>query len=478
MALQLHKKIELSQNTPKPFPFSDDAEKYVLGALLVDSGAMVRVASELSSKHFYNERQAKIYAAIQDLFKKGDSIDILTVFQRCQLLHPKSNFNPLEIVQLSNKVASAKHIEGHAEIIRNKWAQREIMRIGNKMLYLASAPTQDIKEMLGDFGGELMQLNREAIPDKTETTADTIRKILDDIRKPTQGIKGITTGIPALDRLTEGLEKGDFVIIGGRPGMGKTAMLTSIGQSIAYDHNKPVVFISYEMTKERIYQRIISLRAGIDSRTLGRDAISKEDLVKVEKVANEIYSNPNFIFMNGRGLDVVGIRAKLMELKQTQGIEAVFIDYLQRIPILKSHSRKSTHDAIGANTKALAELALELNIPIVTPCQLGRKSTEGNPRPTLTALRDSGNIEDDAVKVWFIHRPEYYKIENFENGDPTRGKAEIIQAKSRNGELGETIINFHAPTTRFYSDEPQYFESFEPEEPEEPEEDDSFDCPF
>jgi len=453
MALPLHKKVQLSQDTPKPFPFSDKAEKFVLGALLRDNRAMVRVATDLLPKHFYNDLQRQIYAAIQDLFKKGESIDYLTVAQRFQLMNPKAENIMLRLVDLTNNILSSINIEAHARLIIDKWAQREIMRVGNKMLYLASEPAQDVKELLGNLGAELMQINREAIPDKTETDADVLTRILDDVLSPTEGIKGLTTGIGPLDELTDGMERGDFIIIGGRPGMGKTALLVSLSQYLAFDNNTPTAFFFFFLTKEKIFQRIISLRANVDSRKLGRDTLNEQQIDRVKQTTNELYDNKNFHFINGRGLDVVGIRAKAITLVQRYGVKALFIDYLQRIPILKSMSRKSTHDAIGENTKALAELALELNIPIITPCQLGRKSTEGNPRPNLTSLRDSGKIEDDAVKVWFIHRPEYYNISNFENGDSTRGKAEIIQAKNRNGELGNVIIDFHAPTTKFYSDD-------------------------
>lgn len=444
----LHRKIELSHSTQKPFPFSDKAEKYVLGALLLDSNAIVHVASILSPKHFYNDSQAKIYEAIKDLFTKGQGIDVLTVYNRCESLFKDFKITAYEISGLANNVTFVINIVDHAEIIKTKWGQREMMRIANKMLYLAPAPTFDLPEMLGEFGAELMQLNREAIPDKTESDSDILLNILDDIITPKHGVKGLSTGIPMLDDICDGMEGGDFIIIGGRPGMGKTALLTTIAQFLAFDKNTSIGFVSYEMTKKRIFQRIISLRACIDSRKLGKEKFDEVNMMLINNVANTINSNKNFHFLNGRGLDVVGLRAKAIELKQSKGIKALFIDYLQRIPLLKSVGRKSTHDAIGANTQALSELALELDIPILCPCQLNRN---GEGRPTLKNLRDSGKIEDDAVKVWFIHRPEYYNIEKFDNGDDTQGKAEIIQAKNRNGEIGNTVISFDAPTTRFFS---------------------------
>ncbi len=444
----LHRKIELSHSTSKPFPFSDSAEKYVLGALLLDSHAIVHVASILSPKHFYNDSQSKIYEAIKDLFTKGQGIDCLTVYNRCKLLFKNFQMTAYDIVGFSTAVPFINNIVDHAEIVKTKWGQRELMRIANKMLYLAPAPTFDLVESLGTFGAELMNLTREAIPDKTESDSDILLNILDDIVTPKSGVKGLSTGIPLLDDICDGMEGGDFIIIGGRPGMGKTALLTTIAQFLAFDKNTPIGFVSYEMTKKRIFQRIISLRACIDSRKLGKEKFNEVDMLLINNVANTINSKKNFHFLNGRGLDAIGIRAKAIELKQSKGIKALFVDYLQRIPHLKSAGNSNMHISLGKTTQALAELALELDIPILCPCQLNRN---GEGRPTLKNLRDSGKIEDDGVKVIFIHRPEYYGIEKFDNGDDTKGKAEIIVAKNRNGEVGSTVISFDAPTTRFFS---------------------------
>lgn len=452
--MPLHKQIELSHNTAKPFPFSSEAEKRVLGTVITIKNAFLKVASMLDSKHFYNERLSQIFTAVKDLFSGSEPIDIITVSERCKKLYPSAEITPFEIVALSENIFSDAGIEDHAQIIINKWGQRELMRLGNKMLYLSSSPAQgqDLKDLIALFGADFMKISQQAIPDKTESTLDITRRVLDKYLDPKNGIKGLSTGIKGLDDISDGLQDGELIIIGARPAMGKTSLLVSIANNLGVDQQRPVALFTYEMTKELIIERLISIRSGINGRKLGKEKLTQFEKERITKAADEINSAPIHIIEAG-GLDVIGLRAKVIELKQQHNIEACFVDYLQRMPILKSVSRRNMTDAIGANTSGLASLAVEVKIPILVPSQLSRPPKGVTPkRPTLDTLRDSGHIEADAVKVWFIHRPEYYEQETLEDGQSAIGRAEIIQAKNRTGATGITTIGFNAPTTLFYDE--------------------------
>lgn len=471
--MQLEKKIELTQNTQKPFPFNTKAEKWVLGALFIDSGAILRIIDILAATHFYNEKYGNIYAACLSLFKNGGKIDYVTVLNEYQRLNPKKPITPYELVELGNSVAVSHHIEDHAQIVKDKWAQREMMRIGNKMLYMASAPTRDIKEMLGLFGYEHMKLTQEAIPERSESKQDVIRKISDRALNPSKsGLRGLSTGIKSLDYITNGLEAGDMFVIGGRPAMGKTSLLTTIAYNVAFGQNKPIVFFSYEMTKEQIYERMASMISGVSSKKIGAVKLSDVEQAAYQDALDQIYTNDTFIFVDGLGMDALALRAKCLQLNHLHKIEAIFVDYLQRMPMLKTSNRNNKNTALGDTMKVLTNLALELNKPVVIPSQLSRVSAQHVRRPTLTDLRESGEIEQEAVKALFIHRPEYYKIEQFDNGTPTKGKAELILAKNRKGEIDDIIVDWDAPTTTFFDSNYSY--------PSQPEtiDDENDDIPF
>ncbi|MCD4680689.1 MAG: replicative DNA helicase [Bacteroidales bacterium] len=427
-------------------PQAIDLEEAVLGALMLEQNALTAVIDILKPEVFYREAHQLIFTAIHNLFSRSEPIDILTVTNELK------NSGDLEIVggpyyitQLTNRVASTANIEFHARIISQKFIQRELIRTSAEIIKDAFEDTTDVLELLDEAEKNLFAINESNLRRSSENMQSLVSEAIEQIEaaKSHEGhLSGVPSGFTELDRVTSGWQKSDLIIIASRPGMGKTALALSIARNVAIDFNKPVAIFSMEMAAIQLVTRLISSETSLAADKLRRGTLENYEWEQLNaKIGNLVDAQ---IFIDDTpALTIFELRAKCRRLKAQHDIELIFIDYLQ----LMSGSGKSMgnrQEEISNISRSLKSLAKELNIPIIALSQLSRsvETRGGTKKPILSDLRESGAIEQDADIVIFIYRPEYYKLDEDEQGNPTHGLAEISIAKHRNGALKDIHLRF------------------------------------
>jgi len=427
-------------------PQAIDLEEAVLGALMLEQNALTAVIDILKPEVFYREAHQLIFTAIHNLFSRSEPIDILTVTNELK------NSGDLEIVggpyyitQLTNRVASSANIEFHARIISQKFIQRELIRTSSEIIKDAFEDTTDVLELLDEAEKNLFAINESNLRRSSENMQSLVSEAIEQIEaaKSHEGhLSGVPSGFTELDRVTSGWQKSDLIIIASRPGMGKTALALSIARNVAIDFKKPVAIFSMEMAAIQLVTRLISSETSLAADKLRRGTLENYEWEQLNaKIGNLVDAQ---IFIDDTpALTIFELRAKCRRLKAQHDIELIFIDYLQ----LMSGSGKSMgnrQEEISNISRSLKSLAKELNIPIIALSQLSRsvETRGGTKKPILSDLRESGAIEQDADIVIFIYRPEYYKLDVDEQGNPTHGLAEISIAKHRNGALKDINLRF------------------------------------
>ncbi len=438
-------------------PQAIDLEEAVLGALMLEQNALSAVIDILKPEVFYKESHQLIFAAIQRLFSRSEPIDILTITSELKKSGELEIVGgPYYITQLTNRVASAANIEFHARIITQKFIQRELIRISSEVIKDAFEDTTDVLELLDSAEKNLFSISESNIRRSSMDMQSLVKEAIDQIEaaKEHEGnLSGIPSGFTALDRITSGWQKSDLIILASRPGMGKTALALSIARNVAVDFKRPVAIFSMEMAALQLVTRLISSESSLPAEKLRRGTLENYEWEQLNAKISHLIEAPIFID-DTPALTVFELRAKCRRLSAQHQIELIFIDYLQ----LMSSSGKSMgnrQEEISNISRSLKSLAKELNIPIIALSQLSRavETRGGSKKPILSDLRESGAIEQDADLVVFIYRPEYYKLDVDEQGNPTHGLAEINIAKHRNGALGDVSLRFVSKFARFMDNE-------------------------
>lgn len=443
-----HKKIDTVGIIP---PQAIELEEAVLGAILLESKALGLVEEFLKSEMFYSEKHKYIFEAIIRLSLNSRSIDLITVTEELR------NMGKLEqcggayrIVYLTSKIASTAHIETHSRIIQEKWISREIGLIGAEMHRKSFKDDEDPFDTISIAESKIMALTqgkgkKEA---KINTIWDNVIKDSEKAAKNESGLTGVPSGLNTVDKVTGGWQKSDLVILAARPGMGKTAFILSIARNASMDFKKPVAIFSLEMSKEQLVLRLISGEIEVPSEQIRRGHLENYHLEQAKYRRKEIEKTPLYID-DTPSLSILEFRAKARRMVKEHKIELIIIDYLQLMVAGKEFkgNREGEISYISRNLKAIAK---ELEVPIIALSQLSREvEKRTDKRPMLSDLRESGAIEQDADMVMFIYRPEYYGIEQTEQGESTRGVAEILFAKNRNGQLDIAVCNFIGKYTKF-----------------------------
>ena len=430
-------------------PQALDLEEAVLGALLIDKNALSRVIDILHPEAFYKEQHQLIYKAIGNLFGDNQPVDILTVAAELRkegLM--KQAGGERYLAQLSQKVSSGAHIEYHSRIVLQKHIQRELVRISSEIIESAFDETTDVLELLDTSEQKLFEVAQGNLKRNYESAEDLIRQALDRIEtiSKQEGLSGVPSGFAALDRVTSGWQPSDLIILAARPGMGKTAFTLSMARNMAIDYGKPVAFFSLEMSSVQLITRLISSETGLSSEKLRTGKLEKHEWEQLSIKVKDLEKAPLFID-DTPSLSIFDLRAKARRLASQHGIKLIVVDYLQLMTAggngKGGGNREQEISTISRNLKALAK---ELEIPVIALSQLSRAvETRGSSkRPLLSDLRESGAIEQDADIVSFIYRPEYYKIDEWDDDEqsPTQGQAEFIIAKHRNGGLDNIRLKF------------------------------------
>lgn len=430
-------------------PQALDLEEVVLGAMMIDKKGVDEVIDMLSPDAFYKDAHKYIFEAIFKLFESSEPIDLLTVSSQ---LKKDSKLDiaggDFYLISLTQKVSSSAHIEFHARIILQKFIQRSLIKISNEIIEDSYDETKDVFDLLDRAEARLYEVTQGNIKRSSETSQELVRQAKKKIEEISnkEGISGVPSGFDKLDKLTSGWQESDLIIIAARPGMGKTALALSMARNIAVNQNIPVAFFSLEMSSIQLITRLISSETGLSSQKLRTGRLEKHEWEQLNVKVKALEKAPLFID-DTPSLSIFDLRAKSRRLSSQHGIKLIVVDYLQLMTtgggMKGSGNREQEISTISRNLKALAK---ELSIPVIALSQLSRavETRGGSKRPLLSDLRESGAIEQDADIVAFIYRPEYYKIDEWDDEErtPTEGQAEFIVAKHRNGGLDSIRLKF------------------------------------
>ena len=440
--------VELGKLPPQAVDF----EEAVLGAAMLEKDAFINIADILTSEMFYKEVNQKIYSAIRDLAVESTSVDLMTVTQELR------KRNELELVggalylaQLTNKVGSAAHVETHARIIAQKYIQRELIMISSEIQKKAYDDSEDVKDLLDLAESKIFGLAQGAGSKDSTHIKPIIDEAINLIReagKRSDGLSGAPSGFTELDKITSGWQKSDLIIIAARPAMGKTAFILSMARNMAVEHDRGIAFFSLEMANVQLVNRLIVAETQLAHDKIKNGRLEPYEWEQLDMKLERLINAPIFID-DTPALSIFELRAKCRRLMSQHKIDMIMVDYLQLMTgPTSSGNREQEVSNISRSLKALAK---ELSVPIITLSQLNRSVEQraGDKRPQLSDLRESGAIEQDADMVFFIHRPEYYGLSEDADGNDTKGLAELIIAKHRNGETGIVNLKFKKEFAQF-----------------------------
>lgn len=436
-------------------PQALDLEEVVLGAMMIDKKGVDEVIDILSPDAFYKEAHQYIFDAILKLFESSEPIDLLTVSSQLRKDEKLDVVGgDFYLISLTQKVSSSAHIEFHARIILQKFIQRSLIKISNEIIEDSYDETKDVFDLLDNAEAKLYDVTQGNIKKTSETAQSLViqaKKKIEDISNK-EGLSGIPSGFDKLDKLTSGWQPSDLVIIAGRPGMGKTAFTLSMARNIAVNQNVAVAFFSLEMSSVQLITRLISSETGLSSEKLRTGRLQEHEWKQLNIKVKGLEKAPLFID-DTPSLSIFDLRAKARRLKSQHDIQLIIIDYLQLMTTGGSQKGGNREQEISMISRNLKALAKELNVPVLALSQLSRavETRGGSKRPLLSDLRESGAIEQDADIVSFIYRPEYYKIDEWDDEEhtPTENQAEFIVAKHRNGGLDNIRLRFVKELGRF-----------------------------
>lgn len=434
-------------------PFSLEAEQSVLGAILIEPSSLLQVADTLKPFHFYIPQHQAIFNALTDMFELNSTIDLVTLLEWLKKKDVYDDAGGKEyLTRLAQSVPSAANIITYAAIVREKYTVRALIVASRDIINDASEGKTEPGLLLDSAEQRIFNIRQDKdvaglrhIGDviENETFVRLSKLANEETRKD---YVGIPCGISAVDKYTTGLNKSDLIIIGARPGMGKTSFCLNMARNVAVNSGKTVCFFSLEMTRDQLAQRMLSNEACIKSEKLRTGDLTEEDFVNLG-IASERLSKAPIYFDETSGITVPEIKAKVRRMNGK--CDVVMIDYLG---LLRSSGQKENRvQEVSDITRNLKIMAKELNIPVVCCAQLNRgtEGKGGSHIPALSDLRESGSIEQDADIVMFLHREAYYASSDGQSADQT--KAQCIIAKNRHGETATVDLHWDGQFTRFSS---------------------------
>jgi replicative DNA helicase len=438
---------ELPEKLP---PQSIEAEQSLLGCLMLGKDAMIKVVDILSPDDFYRGNHQKIYQVCQELFQKGEPIDLLSVSNRLKEKGALEEIGGTSyLTELINSVPTTAHVLSYAKIIHRKRILRDLISASQEIGLLALNESEDTETLLDKAERKIFSIAQKNLTQNFVCVKDTLEDAfnrIDMLSKHEQGMRGLPTGFRDLDNILAGLQKSDLIILASRPTLGKSSLALNMAANIAINQNIPVGFFSLEMSKDQIVDRLISSLSGVDLWRIRTGRLSSEgeenDFTKIRQ-ALDILSRAPIYIDDVAASNVLQIKAMSRRLQAEKGLGLIIIDYLQLVEPLNPDAPPVQQ--VSENSRALKAMAKELNIPVLVISQLSRAVEQRSPQiPRLADLRQSGTIEQDADVVLFIYREDRY------NPDTARkGIADIIIAKHRNGPVGRVEVYFDERTTTF-----------------------------
>lgn len=428
------------------------AEKSLLGALMISNEVLPDVLTVLRPRDFYEQRHQTIFQAIVDLYDQHKPVDLLTLTSD---LKSKKKLKEIGgapyLTELSNFVPAASHAKAYADIIEKASVRRRLIKAGTEIANRAYEDDAVADSLIGDAERALFEVSDKIIKSDyvpmEELLADAFDRI-EELHKNKGALRGLKTGFRDLDKKTAGFQKGDLVIIGARPAMGKTTFAQNLAYNIASINKKGVLFFSMEMAANEIIDRMISDVSGVDNWKMRTGNLSDEEFQRIGDALGEMDEIPIYID-DTSSMTIVELRNKARRAMHDHDIGIVIVDYLQLIQGSDRYKGNRVQE-VTEISRGLKILARELEIPVIALAQLSRNVTgRDDPRPVLSDLRESGSIEQDADLVMFLHRPDYYK-QNDDSYEETH-ITELLVAKHRHGAVGKIELYFHPELLRFMS---------------------------
>ena len=433
-------------------PANVEAERSILGAILLDNFSYNQAAEHLKPEDFSLDSHRRIYSRMMDLAESSRPIDMITLVEELERRKELEAIGDVGYISgLVDGVPDRPSIEHYIKIVRDKALLRGLIHAANSAIARASDQSDPAEEVLNDAEAAIMQLSEKRIGRGFMGVQEIVKESfgsVDALLQRGQRITGLATHYSDLDEMTSGLQRSDLIIIAARPSMGKTAFAMNIAENASIEDQKVVGMFSLEMSREALLLRLLCSKAGVDSHKMRTGSLWRDDMDKVVHAMEQLAHAPIFID-DTPGISLSEMRAKARRLQQSQGkLDLLIVDYLQLMSGGGRRYENRTQE-VSAISRGLKALAKELKVPVVALSQLSRapESRGGDHRPQLADLRESGSIEQDADVVAFIFREEVYKPDEPE----LDGRAELIIAKQRNGPTGKVKLAFVKRSTRFES---------------------------
>ena len=432
----------------KGLPSNVDAERFVLGSILMDDSQFVQVAGTLEADDFSLEKHRRIFQRMGELNARSERIDRVTVANELLRYNELESCDGLSyLVSLDDGLPRIFNLDSYIRIVKDKAILRKIIFTSQHLMNRCLAGEEDPEQILAGAEESLLKLGES----RARSSLLTPKQVIEDYQgglnaflDPSKRIKGISTGYAKFDEKTGGLHGGDLIILAARPSMGKTALALNIAQHIAAHLKETVAIFSLEMSKESLLTRMLCATARVDSQKFRAGYLNQDERRKLQAAAAQLVEAPLFID-DTSAVHLMGVHAALRRLQQQHKLGLVIVDYLQ---LMTGQGRfENRNQEVSTLSRGLKLLAKELSVPMLVLSQLSRapETRQGDHRPQLSDLRESGSIEQDADVVAFIFREEVYRPDN----EDLRGKAELIVAKQRNGPVGKIDLVFLHHLTKF-----------------------------
>lgn len=431
-------------------PQNLEAEASLLGAILIDADALVKIADSIGGDDFFDPRHKHIYNAVTTLYEKRSPIDVLTLADELKnngLLDMVGG--PSYLTELTNFVPTAAHVEQYAEIVAQKALRRRLIKASQQMTSLGFDESKALRELIEEAESSLFEVSQQHVKQSIVSLEAILAESfdrLDDLHKDKNKLRGVPTGFKDMDNILAGLQRSDLFILAARPSMGKTAFALNLAHNVAVNGHAVLVF-SLEMSKEQLVDRLLAMESGVDAWALRTGNLTDSDFEKIGQAMGTLSEAKMFID-DTPGITVSDLRTKARREAHRQPLGLIIVDYLQ---LMSGGSKFGGSDnrvqEISEISRGLKGIARELNVPLIALSQLSRSVESRSPQiPQLADLRESGSIEQDADVVAFIYREDYYNPET-----ERKNITDIFIKKHRNGPTGAVELYFDREKQRFRS---------------------------
>ncbi len=437
----------------KALPHSLETEMAVLGAMMMEPEAMGLCLEYLDEDCFYHPAHRTLFRFLKTGFENNRPLDGVLLEQALRDAGQLDEIGGRQyLVDVYNSVASAANAEYYARVVKSKALLRGLIHAAGDILRDARTAGDDVDEVLDRSEQRIFEVTERKIVGEAADVRSILRQVMNSLDlQGGRAITGLETGFYELDDLTRGLQDGEMIVLASRPGVGKSALALNIAEHVAVDLEKPVAFFSIEMSREALALRLLSSRARVDGQRLRKGTLSNDEAAKVRDAASRLYEVPLYID-DQPGLRIIDLRAKARRLVARHKIKLIIVDYLQLMTTGQREENRQVE--VASISRGLKSLARELRLPLLAISQLRRESEERN-MPRLSDLRESGAIEQDADVVMLLHREEMRHRQDSEEYKATKGKADLIIAKQRNGPVGTIQLTWMWQYTRFEAFSPR-----------------------